>query len=267
MVVRGLPGIRNAVVESPWGKGSVDRLKTLIHIHTDYSYDSDISLEALAAVMASERLGCVAVTDHDTIEGALRFRHLTDAKVIIGEEITTRDGHLIGLFLHEGIRPGMSAIDTAKAIRAQGGLVFVPHPFVTMFSCGLRHVTSRIVDLIDAVEVNNAQNILIGPDRRARHFAEEHRLVKYVGADSHMSGSVVPCYQVLRDFTGAEDFLDALATAELRPGRHPLGYFAATGTRLMRYYLSLALPGGFGTNAGATGLEVPGASAAEASPA
>ena len=76
-------------------------IKTLIHLHTDYSYDSDISLPTLADFVQRERIGCVAVTDHDTIVGAQRFRHETDAKVIVGEEVSTRDGHLIGLFLDE----------------------------------------------------------------------------------------------------------------------------------------------------------------------
>jgi hypothetical protein len=224
-------------------------LKTLIHVHTDYSYDSNISLADLAAVVESRRIGCIAVTDHDTLEGALRFRTMTNAKVIVGEEITTRQGHLIGLFLRERVRPGMSARDTALAIRAQGGLVFAPHPFVSAFGCGLQDAVWEIADLIHAVEINNAQNLLRRPDRRAAHFAKERKLPMFVGADSHDKESIAPCYQVLREFDGPAEFLSALEEAELFRGRHPIRYFTATALRLVRHYTGLGLPPGFGVNA------------------
>lgn len=226
----------------------MNRIKTLIHVHTDYSYDSDISLEILARFVAAEGIGAVAVTDHDAIAGAVRFQRMTDAKVIIGEEVSTRDGHLLGLFLHERVQPGMSARDTAKVIRAQGGLVLLPHPFVRAFSCGLGEVAGRIVDLIDAVEVNNAQNLPRRPDRLAERFARTHGLPKFAGADTHMRMSIAPCYQMMPDFTSPADFLESLRAAELVRGRHPLSYFAATGYRLVRHLVGLSLAGGFGAN-------------------
>lgn len=222
------------------------RLKALIHVHTDYSFDSNISLEALADFAHAEGYGCIAVTDHDCIAGARRLRSMTDLKVIVGEEISTREGHLIGLFLEEFIRPGMSALDTAMAIREQGGLVFLPHPFVKAFGCGLGEVAWRIVDWIDAVEVNNAQNLLPGPDRRAWQFAQRTGLPMFVGADSHTRTSIAPCHQVLRDFSGPADFLTALSEAELTVGRHSLSYFAGVAYRIARHTLGMALPEGFG---------------------
>ncbi len=68
------------------------------------------------------------MTDHDTIEGALRLKELSDLPVIVGEEIMTAQGELIGLFLREPVPPGMSAVETVEAIRGQGGLVYLPHP-------------------------------------------------------------------------------------------------------------------------------------------
>ncbi len=226
----------------------MNRIKTLIHLHTDYSYDSDISLDQLARFVAEDDIDCITITDHDTIAGAQRFQNETDAKVVVGEEVSTRDGHLIGLFLEQRIRPGMSARDTALAIREQGGLVLLPHPFVRAFSCGLGETGGTMVDLIDAVEINNAQNFLRRPDRQAARFADQHGLVKYVGADSHMAFSIAPCYQFMADFASPASFLDSLSQASLIPGRHPLSYFAATGYRLMRYYMGLSLAGDFGVN-------------------
>jgi len=227
----------------------VNQIKTLLHVHTDYSFDSNISLPVLAEFADVHGFGCIAVTDHDTIEGALRFRAMTRMKVIVGEEITTRDGHLIGLFLQQRIRPGMSARDTTLAIREQGGLVFLPHPFVSAFGCGLRDAAFGIADLVDAVEINNAQNLLSRPDRKAAWFARQFGFPGYVGADSHDRRSIAPCYQIMPNFDGPAEFLDALRNAELRMGRHPLSYFAATAARLVRHYAGLALPPGFGANA------------------
>ena len=223
-------------------------IKTLVHLHTDYSYDSDISLERLARYVEEENIGCVAITDHDTIEGAQRFRRMTSARVIIGEEITTTDGHLIGLFLTERVAPGMSAEDTAAAIRAQGGIVLLPHPFVRAFSCGLLDRAHDIAHLVDAVEVNNAQNVRRRPDREAERFADRHDLPGYVGADSHMSLSIAPCYQYMADFDGPEQFVRSLRTAKLVRGIHPLAFFVATGLRLLAHLAGLPLGGGFGAN-------------------
>lgn len=232
----------------------MNRIKTLIHLHTDYSYDSNISVDTLAAFIEAEGIGCVAVTDHDSIEGSLALQRRTSAKVIIGEEVTTRDGHLIGLFLESHIRPGMSAVDTAKAIRDQGGLVLLPHPFVRMFGCGLREKSWDVLDWLDAVEVNNAQNAISHPDRAAERFADSHALIKYVGADSHMTMSIAPCFQYMENFDSPVGFLQSLATAELVRGKHSLAFFAATGWRLMRHYLGLRLGGDFGINTTRTSL-------------
>jgi len=233
------------------------RMKTLIHVHTNYSFDSDVSLETLAAFVENERVRCIAITDHDTIDGAVRFSRMTTAKVIVGEEVSTKDGHLIGLFLREQIRPGMSARETASVIRDQGGLVLLPHPFVAVFGCGLRERSYEIVDLVDAVEVNNAQNLLPGPDRKARHFAEQFGLPTFCGTDAHSRFSLAPCFQWMPDFDGTPaGFLNSLRRARLQTGRHPLSYFAAAAWRVVLHALWLPLPAGFGAEARSQRTEV-----------
>jgi len=223
-------------------------MKTLIHIHTDFSYDSNITAAQLADFCEQERFGCVAVTDHDSIEGARRLASMTDVNVIIGEEVTTSQGHLIGLFLTEWIRPGMSALDTAKAIRAQGGLVLLPHPFVRAFGCGIGEAVWKMSEWIDAVEVNNAQNLSRRADRLAREFAETYDLPQYVGADSHMNSSIAPCYQTMPEARDPQSFLRALRQAELVRGHHPLSYFVSTGWRVMLALARRPQPEAFGAN-------------------
>lgn len=226
----------------------MERVKTLIHVHTDYSFDSNISLEVLAAHLHRERIEVVAVTDHDTIEGALRLRDSLGEKVIVGEEITTLDGHLIGLFLDRHVERHRPARETAEAIREQGGLVLVPHPFVGAFGCGLREVCDDIIDLIDAVEVFNSQNLSDAADARAARFAQEHNLPTFVGSDSHMRHSISPAVQWMPRALTPEDFVRSLCDAEVAARRHPPSFFAATAYRLARHYAGLSLPRGFGEN-------------------
>jgi len=229
------------MTQGPW--------KTLLHVHTDFSFDSNISLSDLAGFLTDNDFACVSVTDHDTIDGALRLRDECNLNVIVGEEVTTRDGHLIGLFLEEHIRPGMSAADTAQAIREQGGVVLLPHPFVKAFGCGIGDRSWDLVPLLDAVEINNAQNMLPGPDAKARAFAAATGLPAYVGADCHMKTSIAPCHQFLRPFAGPQDFIASLSEAELVPGRHSWPCFIATGMRCVGHTVGIPLPQGYGRHA------------------
>ena len=223
-------------------------LKTLIHLHTDHSFDSDISLSTLIDFAKREGIGCIAVTDHDTMEGALRLRDIAEFKVIVGTEITTTDGHVIGLFIERHVPPGMSARDTAMAIRDQGGVVLVPHPFNRFLGCGVFRALESLAGLIDAVEINNAQNLSPIPDRAARRFARRMNLPAYVGADSHRVTSIAPCFQWMAEFDGPAGFIESLSEATLHPGRHPLAYFWEMGTQLIRYYARRPLRHTVGAN-------------------
>jgi predicted metal-dependent phosphoesterase TrpH len=104
-----------------------------LHLHTSYSDGWPEPAELLRYVAERTDLDVVAVTDHDTVEGALRAAELAERmarpRVIVGEEVSTRDGHVVGLFLERRVRPGMSAAATVDAIHAQGGLAFAAHPF------------------------------------------------------------------------------------------------------------------------------------------
>lgn len=225
-------------------------LKTVFHVHTDYSDDSDNQIAHI--IESAGRLGvhCLAVTDHDSIEGAqiLAAEAGPGLNVIVGQEISTPDGHLVGLFLHERVDPGMSPRRTAESIKEQGGLVVAPHPFNSIFSCGLRDALFDFVDLIDIVEIANAQNLLPFPDRKAAKFAQTYHLPGLVGSDTHQRNSLDACYQWLPPFDGPASFLKSVALAKLVPGRHRLRYFAWTALYLTRRRLGFGFPARFGCN-------------------
>lgn len=232
--------------------GVMGLVKTVFHVHTDYSDDSNLSLDCLVHEARERGVGCVAVTDHDSIEGALTLadRVGDDLRVIVGEEISTRDGHLIGLFLRDLVEPGMSVRQTAEAIREQGGLVVVPHPYNRLFHCSLGDRVYDILDLIDAVEVANAQNLSPLPNRRSARFARRHGFPAVVGTDVHHRGYLDTCYQIMPGFEGPSGFVTSLGRARLHVRSHPLSYFLRTAWLITGGKLGLPLPAGYGANAG-----------------
>jgi predicted metal-dependent phosphoesterase TrpH len=103
-------------------------------MHTDFSDGWPSPAELIDHVVGNTDLNVIAVTDHDTIEGALRAAERAQQRrrkieVIVGEEVSSRDGHILALFLERRVRPGMSAAATVHAIHDQGGLAVAAHPF------------------------------------------------------------------------------------------------------------------------------------------
>lgn len=225
-------------------------LKTVIHVHTDYSIDSNTSPEALADLVRQCGVHCLAVTDHDCIAGAQAVREASrgDFQVIIGEEITTSQGHLLGLFLEEPIAPGLPARHTAELIRRQGGVVIAPHPFNSLFGCGLRQHVYELIDVLDAVEVCNAQNLLPFPNRKAARFACDTGVPALAGTDMHHGRRLDACFQWMPPFDDAESFRAALPQAQLVTGRHSLTYFARSARFEFWKQSGLRLPAGYGRN-------------------
>lgn len=234
------------------------RLKTVLHVHTNYSYDSNMSPRE--AVEEARRAGvdCLGITDHDDLRGALEVCNCRGVRVIVGAEISTADGHLIGLFLEEPVPPDLSARETAERIRAQGGLVLIPHPFCWLAHDHLGKHAAQLAPLIDAVEVHNAQNPLPWVDWRAARFAAQYNLPGFVGADAHLRGYQMPCCQIMDDFDGPQAFLESLRGAELHRGRFGPVYFATMGLQDLHRRLTGRPAPGFGSNATVVGVGNPG---------
>jgi predicted metal-dependent phosphoesterase TrpH len=105
------------------------KLRADFHSHSHYSRDSVISPQAFIDRCLRKGIDCIAVTDHNEIEGAFVIQKLAPFKVIVGEEVKTSEGEIIGLFLKELVPKGMSPEDTIDCIHEQGGLAVIPHPY------------------------------------------------------------------------------------------------------------------------------------------
>ena len=193
-----------------------------LHCHTSASFDCLARPGDVVKAAAARGLTHLIVTDHDRIEGALAARELApdSLTVIVGEEIRTRDGDLIGAFLQRVVPPGMSAVETVAAIREQGGLVGVPHPFDRLRGSVLTDARmSGLAPLVDWIEVHNAR-LVGGGNERAAAFARGRGLAGVAVSDAHSILEVGVAYTALDgDPSTPAGLLAALAGAEIVPGR------------------------------------------------
>lgn len=190
----------------------MSKLKVDMHTHSEYSPDSRTPLRVQAAAIKAAGLHAVCATDHNTIEGALRLRELADTfRVIVGEEVSTRDGEIIGLFLEKAIPRDLTAEETIARIHDQGGLVSVPHPFSRNRRFHLRRsVLERVWKEIDCIEVFNAREAFTQDNIRAAAFAKEKDLPGAVGSDAHRASEIGRAWVEVEEFAGREDFIAAL---------------------------------------------------------
>jgi predicted metal-dependent phosphoesterase TrpH len=171
-----------------------------LHIHSLASDGISSVAEILAAAQAA-RLDVIAITDHERMDAALAAQAMADAEgygvsVIVGEEVTTRSGHVIGLFMRERIRPWGSLQSTIARIHEQGGIVIIPHPLVPYPLC----VSGRAIESLlgesdpifhpDAIEAFNATTARLPRGRAAARFAADHRLNTVAGGDAHRAADV-----------------------------------------------------------------------------
>jgi predicted metal-dependent phosphoesterase TrpH len=193
-----------------------------LHCHTSASFDSLASPEAVVRAAAARGLTHLAVTDHDRIDGALRARDVAPGglTVIVGEEIRTADGDLIAIFLERAVPPGLPVAETIAAVRQQGGLVGVPHPFDRLRgSLAGSGGMAAAAGLVDWIETYNAR-AFGRANERAAAFAREHDLPGVAVSDSHSTLEVAVAWTCLSgDPSSPAGLLAALPGAELITGR------------------------------------------------
>jgi len=209
-------------------------LKADLHIHTEYSSDCNTPLEKIINRCLEIGINCIAVADHGTAEGALKMQSIAPFAVIVAEEILTPHGEIIGMFLKKTIPSGLSVEQTISQIRAQGGLVCIPHPFDTFRQSALdAKMIEGIVDQIDAIEVFNSRTILLRDLTKAQAFAQKYSIHGSAGSDAHTLGEIGNAYVEMPEFNGRDDFLNALAKGKVFGHRtNPLIHFNSLAQRL-----------------------------------
>jgi predicted metal-dependent phosphoesterase TrpH len=187
-----------------------------LHSHTMWSGDSTTTPDELADAVAASGIDVLCITDHNATKGAHELARSLPCRVVVGEELRTHAGEIIGLFLSERVPFGVSPADAARLIRAQGGLVYIPHPFDPMRRNLSEPALVELTDagLVDAIEVFNAKTSLAHLNERAAAFARQHGLAAGAGSDAHVPEALGAAFVEMPDFDGPDDFL-----ARLRLGR------------------------------------------------
>jgi predicted metal-dependent phosphoesterase TrpH len=196
-----------------------------LHLHSSYSHDGQSTLEELIERCAECGLDRIALTDHNTVEGALTLAEIAPELAIVGEEAKTREGEVIGLFITRRLPPYMRAEDVMDMIHEMGGLTYVPHPLDRHRS---NFSAERIAELADRIDIIETYNAWCEPaeNQAAARLARELDKVSATGSDAHAAGELGRSWMEIEDYTTPQDFL-----AKLRNARHVVTASSGTGRR------------------------------------
>lgn len=206
-------------------------LRADLHIHTYFSPDANISPQDIVSCCLKKGINCIAIIDHGTIEGAIRTKEISPFIVIIGEEIYTQEGEIMGLFLSSPIPHGLPFWKAFALIKEQGGLVGIPHPF-SFFRRGLKNLNS-LVPYLNFIEVFNARSLFF--TNLAAEFAREYNIPPTAGSDAHTIYEIGNAYIEMPEFNTKQDFLFSLSQGRIKGKLSPIWvHFISAWTNLRR---------------------------------
>jgi predicted metal-dependent phosphoesterase TrpH len=220
--------------------------KADLHIHTLHSDGRPSVQEVLDHVAERTALRVIAITDHDTLAGALIAQDLQrhySFDIVLGEEVTSRDGHILALFIKDRVPPGLPAAETIAAIHEQGGLAIAAHPFIVVWRGPVQGVGARFSDLpFDAVEVENSTPFMYVPNHRARHHNRRVSQMPEVGnSDAHIVEAIGKSYTRFAGYT-ALDLRHAIERNET--SAHATPYASGDLLKYLRFWLESLGPAG-----------------------
>ena len=190
----------------------LEGLRYDLHIHSKYSHDGILSPEKIVKIAVKKKLGGIAITDHNTIIGGLKAKKYGtgDFKIVVGSEISTERGEIIGLFLKEEIKPG-NVQEVISEIKEQNGIIVIPHPFDALRHSAF-HPTDEDAKFIDCIEGFNSRCVFQEYNKKAVEFAMRHRLATTAGSDAHFANEIGNAGII----TEAEDIRETLMKNDVR---------------------------------------------------
>lgn len=200
-------------------------LRVDLHLHSHFSHDGRSSLQQLIDRARECKLDRIALTDHNTIEGALQLVRMEPELAIAGEEVKTLEGEVIGLFITNRVPPFLAPEEAMDRIHEMGGLTYVPHPLD-------RHRAhfrpERMVELASRVDIIESYNPWCdaAANRAAARLADELGKAQATGSDSHSADELGRSWMEMEQYTGPQDFLE-----KLRFARHVVTASSGTGRR------------------------------------
>jgi predicted metal-dependent phosphoesterase TrpH len=192
------------------------QVKADLHVHTIYSHDSLITPKDLVFYAKKRGLTAVAITDHNTIEGALKIAKETDFLIIPGIEVSSRNGHIVGINLQEPVEKGLSADETVDKIHEGGGIAVACHPFALFKGSLGKHTNAKF----DAIETINASAFLFNRcTKKAQEIADRFGIPRVAGTDAHYGPAIGYAYTLI----DAEPQVGAISKAITKGLCQPFG--------------------------------------------
>lgn len=193
--------------------------KMELHIHTSSSNDSLLTMIPLFLMCKLKNIDCIAITDHNVIANAKTFAPFFQKhgiRVVVGEEIMTTKGEIIGLFLEKQIPPKLSPEQTVQAIIEQGGIVYVPHPFETSRARTVLKTAelNELHEKIALMECHNGRNREISFSEQQNFLCEQLNIPKVIGSDAHTFFEIGRNYICIKPFFSPSEFMSNIFSAE-----------------------------------------------------
>lgn len=208
-----------------WSMGKIF-MKLEVHVHTKKSKDSLMPFWLLYLKCRVQNIKWIAITEHNNIDGGIEFKkfckkHGDHIRVIVGEEIFTNKGEIIGLYLTESIQPGLSPEETITQIKAQHGVVYVPHPYDEMRKKTVLEESeiNKYQADIDCIEIHNGRNISDRYGEIQQNMSKKYNIRPIVGSDAHTIWEIGRNYLLVEneyDLCDKEKFLQAIEEASIK---------------------------------------------------
>lgn len=193
-----------------------------LHSHSIASRDGGITPTQYQQILEDGKLDYIAITDHNKIELATELHDALGNAIIVGEEINSTDGEIIGLFLKTKIPRDLSALETAQEIKKQGGLVYIPHPFETVRRGISNETMAKIIDLVDIIEVFNGRAVFQNKGPEATTVARLNNKPGATSSDAHGFKGLATVYSQIRKKPNVDNLPQLLHTAHHSMNRPPL---------------------------------------------
>lgn len=191
------------------------KVRVELHCHTQASHDSLVPVNRYLEMCKKLGIAKIAITDHNEIKAALTAKSLAPEMVIVGEEIKTSRGELLGYFMSEWIPPGLDPMETIERLREQGAFISIPHPFDPLRGKDWEPGDlEALVPYVDAVETFNARCFKNKSNLEAAFFAINNGLLMTAGSDAHTLMELGAATLIMQDFSDAESFKAGLPEAE-----------------------------------------------------
>ncbi|MFA6088467.1 MAG: PHP-associated domain-containing protein [Candidatus Woesearchaeota archaeon] len=215
-------------------------MKIDFHIHTNYSKDSLNSIEKVRKICLKKGI-LPCITDHNTIKGALAYqKKYGEDSCIVGEEIMTKQGELIGIYLTRFISSNMSVLKTIKEIFSQGGLLIIPHPFDKLRKSKLHYDLNKLKKICPTmfIETYNSRTIFAYDNKKAKDFAMKNKLYFVVGSDAHTLHEIGNSYVILDNFNIKDKnaFLETFKKKNIKIHTNSSSFLVHVFTKLLKYF-------------------------------